>query len=102
MDLHPQAIREKEVTIQVKLKIIIVCYLMKQFVNSFLCVNQLLQDENATLQLEIGKIDERMKDLERENGQLLQRWLKKMNEEAEKMNEANQFYERFVRRYLEI
>lgn len=70
-------------------------------VNSFLCVNQLLQDENATLQLEIGKIDERMKDLERENGQLLQRWLKKMNEEAEKMNEANQFYERFVRRYLE-
>ncbi|CAB4380336.1 unnamed protein product [Rhizophagus irregularis] len=69
VDLHPQAIREKEVTIQ------------------------LLQDENATLQLEIGKIDERMKDLERENGQLLQRWLKKMNEEAEKMNEANQFYE---------
>lgn len=60
-----------------------------------------MQDENATLQLEIGKIDERMKDLERENGQLLQRWLKKMNEEAEKMNEANQFYERFVRRYLE-
>jgi len=56
----------------------------------------LLQDENATLQLEIGKIDERMKDLERENGQLLQRWLRKMNEEAEKMNEANQFYERFV------
>jgi autophagy-related protein 16 len=65
----------------------------------FFCVNQLLQDENATLQLEIGKIDERMKDLERENGQLLQRWLKKMNEEAEKMNEANQFYERFVQRY---
>ncbi|KAF0399397.1 WD40 repeat-like protein [Gigaspora margarita] len=35
-----------------------------------------------------------MKDLEKENGQLLQRWLKKMNEEAERMNEANLFYER--------
>ena len=69
---------------------------MKNLLILVFYVNQLLQDENATLQLEIGKIDERMKDLERENGQLLQRWLRKMNEEAEKMNEANQFYERFV------
>ncbi|CAI2173670.1 16579_t:CDS:10 [Funneliformis geosporum] len=69
VDLQVQVLREKDITIQ------------------------LLQDELATLQLEIGKIDERMRDLERENGQLLQRWLRKMNEEAEKMNEANQFYE---------
>ncbi|CAG8487065.1 8467_t:CDS:2 [Racocetra fulgida] len=65
VDLQVQVLREKDVTIQ------------------------LLQDEVATLQLELGKIDERMKDLEKENGQLLQRWLKKMNEEAERMNEAN-------------
>ncbi|RHZ49966.1 hypothetical protein Glove_508g52 [Diversispora epigaea] len=69
VDLHFQVLREKDITIQ------------------------LLQDELSTLQLELGKIDERMKDLEKENGQLLQRWLKKMNEEAEKMNEANLFYE---------
>ncbi|CAG8739756.1 30093_t:CDS:10 [Gigaspora margarita] len=69
VDLQAQVLREKDVTIQ------------------------LLQDEVATLQLELGKIDERMKDLEKENGQLLQRWLKKMNEEAERMNEANLFYE---------
>ncbi|CAG8495395.1 18414_t:CDS:10 [Acaulospora morrowiae] len=69
VDLQVQVLREKDVTIQ------------------------LLQDELATLQLELGKIDERMKDLEKENGQLLQRWLKKMNEEADKMNEANLFYE---------
>jgi autophagy-related protein 16 len=61
MNLYPQAICEKEVTIQ------------------------LLQDENATLQLEIRKIE------------LLQCWLKKMNEEAEKMNEANQFYVIFLK-----
>jgi autophagy-related protein 16 len=56
---------------------------------------QVLQDEVATLQLELVKTEERMKDLEKENGQLLQRWLKKMNEEAEKMNEANKFLERY-------
>ncbi|CAG8485733.1 12339_t:CDS:10 [Ambispora leptoticha] len=50
---------------------------------------QILQDELATLQLELVKTEERMKDLEKENGQLLQRWLKKMNDEVEKMNEAN-------------
>ncbi|CAG8474153.1 5890_t:CDS:10 [Paraglomus brasilianum] len=54
---------------------------------------QVLQDEVATLQLELVKTGERMKDLEKENKQLLQRWLKKKNEEAEKMNEANLFYE---------
>ncbi|CAG8441748.1 16642_t:CDS:2 [Acaulospora colombiana] len=69
VDIQVQVLREKDVTIQ------------------------LLQDEAATLQLELGKMDERMKDLEKENGQLLQRWLKKMNEEADKMNEANLFYE---------
>ncbi|CAG8566702.1 3551_t:CDS:10 [Ambispora gerdemannii] len=54
---------------------------------------QILQDELATLQLELVKTEERMKDLEKENSQLLQRWLKKMNDEVEKMNEANLFIE---------
>ncbi|KAF9167309.1 hypothetical protein DFQ27_009856 [Actinomortierella ambigua] len=54
---------------------------------------QVIQDELATLQLEMVKIDERQRDLERENAQLLQRWLKKMNEEADKMNAANSFSE---------
>ncbi|RUS17762.1 autophagy protein 16 [Endogone sp. FLAS-F59071] len=54
---------------------------------------QLLQDELATVQLEFLKTEERLKDLEKENGQLLQRWLKKMNDEVEKVNEANSIYE---------
>ncbi|GJJ76741.1 autophagy-related protein 16-1 [Entomortierella parvispora] len=54
---------------------------------------QVIQDELATLQLEMVKLDERQRDLERENAQLLQRWLKKMNEEAERMNAANVFLE---------
>ncbi|KAG9292434.1 hypothetical protein G9A89_015304 [Geosiphon pyriformis] len=72
VDYQTQLIGEKDVTIQV------------------------LQDELATLQLELVKTEERFKDLEKENGQLLQRWLRKMNDEAEKMNTANQFYESAV------
>jgi autophagy-related protein 16 len=52
-----------------------------------------LQDELAALQLEIVTTEERNKKLTDENAQLLQRWMDKMNEEAQKMNEATQFYE---------
>jgi autophagy-related protein 16 len=48
----------------------------------------------STLQLEFSTTEEKNKRLEKENGELVQRWLKKMNEEAEKMNEATMFYER--------
>src|SRR5690606_17670982 len=40
----------------------------------------LLQDELSTLQLEMDKSDERMKSLENDNRQLVERWLRKMNE----------------------
>ncbi|KAF9364335.1 hypothetical protein BGX34_001821 [Mortierella sp. NVP85] len=52
-----------------------------------------IQDELTTLQLEVGKLDERQRELEKENSQLLQRWLKKMNEEADRMNAENVFLE---------
>ncbi|KAI9015880.1 WD40-repeat-containing domain protein [Phycomyces nitens] len=56
-------------------------------------VIQILQDELATLQLEIVTTEDRSKKLRKENDQLLQRWMNLKNEEAEKMNEATQFYE---------
>ncbi|ORZ01381.1 WD40-repeat-containing domain protein [Syncephalastrum racemosum] len=71
-DLQMQQLKEKDVTIQI------------------------LQDEVAAIQLEITTMEERNKKLEKENAQLLQRWLDKMNQEAEKMNEATQFYESFL------
>lgn len=40
--------------------------------------------------------EERDKKLVEENTQLLERWMNKMNEEAEKMNEATMFYETYV------
>ena len=38
----------------------------------------------------------RNKTLEQENATLVNRWLAKMNEEASKMNVANDFYEKMV------
>ena len=49
----------------------------------------LLQDELNTLSLELNQIEARNDELKRDNAGLLQRWLDKMNEEAERMNEAN-------------
>lgn len=54
---------------------------------------QILQDELSALQLEIHTTEEKSKKLILENKQLVDRWISKMNEEAEKMNEATQFYE---------
>lgn len=47
----------------------------------------------AALQLEMVTTEDKINILRKENEQLLERWINKMNEEAEKMNEATQFYE---------
>ncbi|KAG6831263.1 hypothetical protein H0H92_011773 [Tricholoma furcatifolium] len=54
---------------------------------------QILHDEISTLQLELGQIEERNTTLTKDNAKLLQRWLDAKQAEANKMNEANQFYE---------
>lgn len=54
---------------------------------------QVLQDEFSALHLEITTIEEKNKKLVAENNELLKRWMDMKNKEAEKMNEATQFYE---------
>jgi hypothetical protein len=51
----------------------------------------MLQDELSALSLELNQVELRNDDLKRDNASLLQRWLDRMNDEAEKMNEGNQF-----------
>jgi autophagy-related protein 16 len=53
----------------------------------------LLQDEYSAVKLELDKKDETMKRVEEENRVLVERWLRKVNEEATKVNSANQMYE---------
>jgi autophagy-related protein 16 len=55
-------------------------------------MRQVLHDEINTLQLELGLIEERNQILSRDNAKLLQRWLDAKQQEANKMNEANDFY----------
>lgn len=58
----------------------------------------MLQDEMATLTLELSQAEARNEDLKRDNASLLQRWLDRMNTEAERMNDGNQFLRDIDRR----
>ncbi|KXN89825.1 Protein tipD [Leucoagaricus sp. SymC.cos] len=60
---------------------------------------QILHDEISTLQLELGQIEERNQNLQKDNAKLLQRWLDAKQAEANKMNEANAFYEELRSRH---
>ena len=57
---------------------------------------QVLQDEVHALQLELLSVMEKLQRIESEYEVLLERWLKKKNEEAQKVNEANAIYESYV------
>ncbi|KAJ7492873.1 ATG16-domain-containing protein [Mycena latifolia] len=63
---------------------------------------QILHDEISTLQLELGQIEERNQTLTKDNAKLLQRWLDAKQAEANKMNEANEFYENMRSRHQTV
>lgn len=47
---------------------------------------QMLQDELSALSLELNQVEARNDALKKDNASLLQRWLDRMNDEAERMN----------------
>ncbi|KAJ2559584.1 hypothetical protein EV175_000267 [Coemansia sp. RSA 1933] len=59
---------------------------------------EVLQDELSALQLEIVQIEERSARLQAENDDLVKRWLRKMNDEAEKVNEVTRELEQIKRK----
>ncbi|ETS65186.1 hypothetical protein PaG_00251 [Moesziomyces aphidis] len=59
---------------------------------------QILQDELATLSLELSQIEARNQDLKKDNASLLQRWLDRMNQEADRMNEGTIWLEEVRKR----
>lgn len=52
--------------------------------------------------MELGQIEERNSILTKDNAKLLQRWLDAKQAEANKMNEANQFYENMRSRHQAV
>ncbi len=54
---------------------------------------QILHDEINTLQLELTQIEERNLTLQKDNAKLLERWLDAKQAEANKLNQANEYYE---------
>eukprot|EP01133_Synstelium_polycarpum_P007990 gene7990-9385_t len=59
-------------------------------------ITQILKDELSSLQAEFLHNESKVIKLENENGELLERWIRKKNEEASTMNEANDFYHKMV------
>lgn len=57
---------------------------------------QILTDEHQALQLEFVMVQEKSIKLEAENKSLVERWLRKVAEEAEKMNELNKMHESLI------
>lgn len=57
------------------------------------CLPQILQDEHASLELELSQLEIQNDNLKTDNAALLQRWLESKAEEANRMNEANAFLE---------
>ncbi|KAJ2752760.1 hypothetical protein GGI19_003608 [Coemansia pectinata] len=49
---------------------------------------QIIQDEMNAMHLEINQLEKRNDELQAENDDLVKRWLKKMNEEVEKVNDV--------------
>ncbi|KAN0035096.1 hypothetical protein ACTA71_004352 [Dictyostelium dimigraforme] len=59
-------------------------------------VSQIIREELSSLQAEFLYNEGKVVKLEQENSSLVERWLRKKNEEASKMNEANDFYQKMV------
>lgn len=49
------------------------------------------QDEIATLNLQLNMADEKSNQLQRENQELVDRWMARMGQEADAMNNASKF-----------
>ncbi|KAF8973777.1 ATG16-domain-containing protein [Flammula alnicola] len=60
---------------------------------------QILHDEISTSLLELTQVEERNQTLAKDNAKLLQRWLDAKQVEANRMNEANEFYENMRSRH---
>ncbi|KAK9368271.1 autophagy-related protein 16 [Lipomyces kononenkoae] len=57
---------------------------------------QILQDEILTYQIQLNVAEDKVNKLEKENRELVNRWMERVSREAEKLNDANAFLERLV------
>jgi autophagy-related protein 16 len=85
---HAELMVEKDRTIQVN-------QAQPLFISelTFKLLIEILHDEISTALLELGQVEDRNQTLTKDNAKLLQRWLDAKQVEANRMNEANEFYE---------
>lgn len=54
---------------------------------------ELINDEIVSLSIQNNLLTDKLEKLEKENGDLVQRWIEKVKSDADKMNETNAFLE---------
>jgi len=96
VDQHAELMAEKDRTVQVNFWDFVFFY------NFFNAIGQILHDEISTSLLELSQVEERNQNLAKDNAKLLQRWLDAKQAEANRMNEANEFYESMRSRRDEV
>ena len=96
VDQHAELMAEKDRTVQVTciLPVIKLCLILLS--------TQILHDEISTTLLELSQVEERNQVLAKDNAKLLQRWLDAKQAEANRMNEANEFYENMRTRHESV
>ncbi|KAF8912871.1 ATG16-domain-containing protein [Gymnopilus junonius] len=97
VDQHAELMSEKDRTVQVNF-LSINCQAQA---NSH-SPDQILHDEISTSLLELSQVEERNQILAKDNAKLLQRWLDAKQVEANRMNEANEFYENMRTRHENV
>jgi len=88
VEQHGELMTEKDRTVQVSL-----FFSATQIRILIWSTEKILHDEISTALLELGQVEERNQNLAKDNAKLLQRWLDAKQVEANRMNEANEFYE---------
>ncbi len=91
VDQHAELMAEKDRTVQVG-SLVLLLIPIQMF-------RQILHDEINTSLLELNQVEERNQTLAKDNAKLLQRWLDAKQLEANRMNEANDFYENMRSRH---
>lgn len=88
-------LRDRDEELKGKAKLLEVC-LASRLTNDFgkqsnTCCLQEFQDELAALNLQINMAEQRADRLQRENHDLVDRWMARMGIEADAMNDASKF-----------
>ena len=83
--------RDEELKGKAKLLEVIVSLLASTYTHTDIILSQNVHDETVSLTLQLNMAEERSEKLQKENKELVDRWMARMSQEADAMNNASMF-----------